>query len=520
MTIKKAAIDEYKRSKQEDHDWIKKISEKDLDEILATEFDPIPQFHTRPFKHQKACFILGYFVPQFLFFLDLGTGKTKLVLDLLRYKKQCGEEFEALVCVPNIGNIGGWEDEIKEHAPDLTYMPVMGSREEKEERLQRHADVFIINYPSLVSNVTKKVDIETHSRGNVGKKLKIEAKLLRPLKKKFSVIIFDESTVIKNIHSLAYRSCNQLAKDCDTVYSLTGYPFGRDPIDLWAQFNVVDKGETLGRTLGFFREVFMENVSNYWTDYKYELNSPAKKKKLHQRLKNRSIYYNEKECGSLPKKVYIKKRVKFPTDAHSYYAEILEQMRMYAGDIKKVKGCFVRMRQVTSGYITYEDKRQKLQFKFPENPKMEALEKILEEIPPSSKAIIVHEFIYTGKIICELLKEMKIGHVWLYGGTKDKIKTINAFKKNKKKKIMVMNHKSGAFGLNLQVANYVILFESPVSPIVRKQVEKRAHRTGSKKKRVFFIDILLRNSVDDSIVKFLKEGKNLYKELIRGKVKL
>ena len=517
--IKKAAIDEYKRSKQEDHDWIKKLSEEDLDEILATEFDPIPQFHTRPFKHQKACFILGYFTPEFLFFLDLGTGKTKLVLDLLSYKKQCGEEFEALVCVPNIGNIGGWEDEIWEHAPKLIHVPVMGTREQKEEILQGYADIFIINYPSLVSTVTKKVDVEEHGRGSF-KKLKIEKKLLRPLKKKFKVIIFDESTVIKNIHSLAYKACNQLARECDTVYSLTGYPFGRDPIDLWAQFNVVDKGETLGRTLGFFREVFMENVANYWTDYKYELKSPEKKKRLHHRLKNRSIYYNEKECGSLPKKVYIKKRVKFPTDSHIYYAEILEQMRQYAGDMKKVKGCFVRMRQITSGYITYEDNRQKLQFKFAENPKMEALEEILEGLPENSKAIVVHEFTYTGTMICELLKSMKIGHVWLYGGTKDKIKTIKSFQKNKMKKIMVMNHKSGAFGLNLQVANYVILVESPVSPIVRKQVEKRAHRTGSKKKRVFFIDILLRNSVDDSIVKFLKEGKNLYKELIRGKVKL
>ncbi len=518
MTIKKSALNEFLNATLENYDWIKEVSDKDLEHILNTEFDPVPKFHTVPFLHQKACFIIGWFVPEFLYLLDLGTGKTKIILDLLRYRKQCEESFEALVLVPNVGNIEGWVEEIEIHAPDLDFVEVYGDRSEKEDLLKHKSDLFILNYQSLVRLISSP-DVKAIEKGH-GAKLKIDEKLIRPLKRKFDILILDESTAVMNQSSLTFRGCNRIAKEAISTFALTGTPFGRDPVALWSQFKIVDKGETLGSTLGLFREAFMENVDNYWTDYKYELKDKRKKKLLHERLKNRSIYYNENECSSLPKRVYIKKKVSFPDDAHKYYIKVIEELRHYKGDIIKTKNCFVRLRQITSGYLTYVDEKNKVHLKFPDNPKLDKLDEILDELPPNSKAIIVHEFIYTGHMITELLKKKKIKHVALWSGTKDKRGTIRKFKRDKSVIIMVMNHRSGAFGLNLQAANYIILFESPVSPIRRRQTEKRIHRQGQKKKRCFYIDILLKNSVDDTIIKYLKEGKSLFRELIKGKIKL
>ena len=67
MTIKTSAVNDFLNSSVENYDWIKTLKERDLDEILHTEFDPVPQFYSKPYKHQKACFILAYFVPEFLY---------------------------------------------------------------------------------------------------------------------------------------------------------------------------------------------------------------------------------------------------------------------------------------------------------------------------------------------------------------------------------------------------------------------------------------------------------------------
>ncbi len=79
-------------------------------------------------------------------------------------------------------------------------------------------------------------------------------------------------------------------------------------------------------------------------------------------------------------------------------------------------------------------------------------------------------------------------------------------------RILVANSVSGGTGLNLQIANYVIFYESPVSPIHRLQAEWRCYRAGQTK-AVFIYDLVVAESVDEKILEFIKEGKNLLSTL-------
>lgn len=77
--------------------WIKRVPRHEL--LKAKCFSSI-KFHTDPFDHQAACFLIGSEEPRFLFNLDMGAGKSKLVLDLFRYYDKVHEVKRMLVWCP------------------------------------------------------------------------------------------------------------------------------------------------------------------------------------------------------------------------------------------------------------------------------------------------------------------------------------------------------------------------------------------------------------------------------------
>jgi SNF2 family DNA or RNA helicase len=61
----------------------------------------------------------------------------------------------------------------------------------------------------------------------------------------------------------------------------------------------------------------------------------------------------------------------------------------------------------------------------------------------------------------------------------------------------------------------MMFYESPVSPIIREQAECRCYRRGQQCP-VFISDLYANHSVEHKILRFLKEGRDLLKELVSG----
>ena len=516
--ISKSAQRAFLGRKLNSFDWVKDCSEDELDKALDN-LNPKPFFYTPPYKLQKACFLIGLECPEFLYFLDLGLGKTKLMLDLIRYRKLCGEKPRAIALVPNLANIEGWVMEVEQHAPDLFVTPLVGDSNERFEQLDEKGDLFIINYQGMNALVTDIVRGKDDDKG----KWKINKKRLLDLSSEFNSIIFDESTEFKNHLALTYRVCRNFSTPYVMRISLTGTPFGRNPEDLWSQFYVVDRGLTLGPTLGLFREAFFTKKKSYWGGpYSYDYTFDKKKeKKLHQVIKNRSIFYDESECPDLPEKVFIKRTVSFPIDTFQYYKKVLEQIRAAGGNKRLLKNSYIQMRQLASGFLGYhdDDEGKKAKIVFDDNPKLDEVMSLVKKLPNKKKMIIFHEYTFTGEVITRELDKLGAGYDWLWSGTEDQRKTLRRFREDPACTFLVCNNKSGAFGLNLQVANYVVIIETPDSVIRRRQIIKRAHRPGQKELRVFFFDIMMQNSVDYKIHRYLKEGRELVDAVLKGKEK-
>jgi SNF2 family DNA or RNA helicase len=513
--IARPAVEAFVNKKLDDWSWAKDLSKKDMIEELQ-HIAPKFRFKTEPWEHQLACFILGMYNPQFLFFLDMGLGKSKLVLDLITYyNKYLNKIRRTLVLVPGPVNIYGFADEVKVHSK-LSCVELYGLKHERWSILKKtKADLYILNYAGLHSMI-----MEERTKDGQGDRLPDRASL-NAFTSQFDSVIFDEIHKAKNHKTLTYRLCSMISRDYRVRYGLTGTPMGRDTMDLWSEFCLIDNGDTLGKNITLYREGFYKTRINYWGGYEFTLD-PEKEVALQKRLLNKSIRYDESEVEELPGRVDRKVKIKMPAEARGYYNSVVKGLVLVKGDYRQIKGVFVRLRQICSGFFQHklDEIEDKVLVDFEYNPKLEATMMLLDTVPGDSKIVIFHEFIHSGDLLAKELKKNKYKYIRLYGATKDKKGVLDTFLNDKKCRVFLVNSESGGTGLNLQsVANYVIYYECPISSITRRQTEKRVYRPGQTK-RTFIYDLVIESSVEEKILEFMKEGKDIFRAVIDGKVKL
>lgn len=501
------------------YDNLKDLSVEDIDAKLA-ELDPKPEFFTKPgttaFLHQKVLFYIGLTVPTFLFFADMGVGKTCVCLNIINYRKKIGQVKKALVLVPNVPNTDNWVEECKEHTPWLKAIALNGTVEERMKLLEQEADLYVINYAGLQA-ILDRPDLK---KGGKKKRLILPEDII-DFASQFNLIVFDESVYLKNPKSITFKICEKLSEVILYRYGLSGHPFGRDAFDLWAQFYCVDRGLTLGNNQYLFRQAYFKALKRPWAiEWKLK---PELIPLLNKAIKNRSIRYKTEECITLPQINYIPLKLELPEEARKYYRDTFHKLIVGEKTYTNINDSFIKMREITAGFLNLKmtddmGVENKDRIVFTENPKLDELIELVKEIPPDCKVIIFHGFIFSGEEITKRLDKEKIGYRWLYGGTPQKLKVpaIVDFKKDEKVRVLVLNY-DGAIGLNLQVANYGIFYEGPVAPGVRAQAEARIHRSGQTKP-VFVYDLLYKRTVDENVVNFIKEGKDLLKAIIENKV--
>lgn len=495
-----------KRKLPDLHQFKRLVKDQLLHEI--SQLDPVPQFVKEPYRYQAACFLLGLMNPSILYLLDMGLGKTKITLDVISYRRVVGDGKRTLVFVPNLTNIEAWLDECRIHAPHLTAVGLDGAtRAERIEAVFGDADVTIITYQGWGALLGM-----SKNKGKV-----VDEGWARKLESLWDFVVLDESTAIKNHRTQAFKAARRLSSVVPYRYALTGTPFGRDPIDLWSQFYFVDRGKALGATLGLFRGAVFTEKPNYWgnkwsKDYKFD---KKHEKILRRWMRCSSIRYSAKECLDLPDRVKIKWPVLMPIETKAYYQKVIEELKAAQGNVQLMKNPFTRMRQLASGFmVVTDDDGKRHTIIMDENPKLDELLTLISQIDSRRKIVVWNEFWTSGKLIEDSLGLAGVRYARLYGKTKDKRGALREFLDNPDVRVFISS-RAGAHGLNLQEANYTIFYESPVSPIYRSQMEKRTHRIGQER-TVFEYDLFTRDSVEEKIIKYLNEGKDLFQSLVEG----
>ncbi len=512
--IPDSAIKQFLSQPRDDHRYLKELDAGQLDQLLS-ELAPAPLFWVGLDLHQKVALYLGLVHRCLGVWLDMGLGKTLVALELLQYWWDLGKLRRALIFVTSDKAFPTWERQIRQYNISIPYCILDASSSEGKWDILEKFDqgLILLHYPGTVAMCSAR--IKKDKKG----KFVLSPKKLDRLLSQVDGLVMDESTKASGIHSLTFKICRAASQQAKFRYALAGMPFGRDPTPLWSQMYLVDHGETLGPTLGLFRKAFFTAKPSFWggpysEEYKFD---KRKEPLLSKILQHRSITYATDECKDLPPERNILEEVSLPLDTREYYNQIVEEAIAAQGNMRAMKNVFLRMRQLSSGFLGLKDDEtgERAEIEFEQNPKLDRLLELLGDLPPQRKALIFYQYTYSGRRISEALKALDLRSIWLWSGTKNAKATLMDFIENPKTTVAVINNQVGAYSLDgLQIANYTLFYEAPVSVIDYNQAKKRTLRQGQVHKTVFFYDLVMKNTVDMRILDFHAEGKELFQSLL------
>jgi superfamily II DNA or RNA helicase len=449
-----------------------------------------------------------------ILYFDPQMGKTLCALQWAEHLRQSGAwRGTGFVLAHAPTGLDVWQDQTKEHS-NLSMRVVRTDPEDLFAAIAEEPDLICMTYSGMQRLFCQK-------RLNRKNKmtLYLNKAVIEVVQECFSLFIIDEIHLINNPWSLWFELAQALSHRCEFRLGLTGTPINRDPFATWGPLRVVDGGDRLGYSFPFFREAFGRTQRNYKRGGIDEIVFDHRKlPALSTRIASLSLSYERAEAGidlKLQESVINLNMSGDQCDAYSDCA--LEILQVHTGEAfaekEDIGSHFARLRQIASGYVSYFNKANEKRYNYyKESVKLEWLEDFFSQFDEIAPTIIFHEFVETGNILAKFLTKHKIKFVALNGATTaaQNKASIAAFQAGEVA-VFLANSQSGGTSITLNRADYTIFYESPASPIGRKQAMGRAMANRGDRP-LFNIDLCCA-PVEMRILDFIAEGQNLEQAL-------
>lgn len=443
---------------------------------------------TKPFKHQEKAIALGMQNKAFAYFMEMGTGKTKVMLDLIGYYLPKTRELgrPTLVVCP-VSVMHNWKLQAKRHRPELNVIVLDGSTEDKEMDLLHDADIYVVNYESAwrIYDALSKI--------------------------KWGFMVLDESTRIKNRATKQAKAIIKLGQTASRRYILTGTPSPNSPLELFNQIKFLD-GKIFGDNWYFYRDRYCL-MGGYGG---YQILGFRNLEELSRKISGISYRVLKSECLDLPDKIYKQYRLPMSEDQERAYKELAEDLVTTLGTTEiraeVVLAKLTKLRQIASGFAYLPDGSS---HRF-ENKKIEKLKELLEEHSKNHKFVIWTSFKEEVELVTKLLMEMGINFREL-GDSATRHVRIQEFQDDPSIRAFVSNQRSGGIGIDLFAADYCVFYSNDYSPEVRLQAEDRLHRIGQHN-HVTYVDLISKASIDSTILRMLSNKQDLSNQIMSGKI--
>tara|TARA_R110000765_G_scaffold79276_2_gene156019 strand:- start:163 stop:1605 length:1443 start_codon:yes stop_codon:yes gene_type:complete len=467
------------------------------------------KFKTKPYEHQLEALKRSWNKKEYAYFMEMGTGKSKVLIDNIAMLYDKGGINAAIIVAPK-GVYRNWsEKEIPAHMPDHiekhigVWTPAPNTKQKREL-----IKLFEVNHDLklLIINVEA---FSTKKGVAFVEKFILAHNVL---------IAVDESTTIKNPKAQRTKNLLKLAVNSKYRRILTGFPVTQSPLDLYSQSTFLSP-QLLGYTSFYsFQNRYAKLINRKMGARTFrQVVGYQNLEELTGNVNEFSYRVLKKECLDLPDKVYQRREVELTTEQKKVYKELKDYAMAELDShelvsVTSVLTQILRLHQVVCGFVR-NDNGDEVEVK---SNRLDELINILEEV--QGKTIIWANYQYDIKRILKTLHNITgVNSVATYYGEtpdEERQEIIRRFQDpNSELKYLISNTQTGGYGITLTEASNVIYYSNNYDLEKRLQSEDRAHRIGQTNK-VTYIDLVAKGTVDEKIVKALRNKLSLAQEVL------
>ncbi len=462
----------------------------------------------KPWHHQKKAFVLSRDRKAFALFMEMRTGKSRVIIDTSCWNFINGKIRQVLIVAPNSVKTNWVTDELPAHMPE--YIPWVAAawtpsaRKADRARLDEVLNIEDARMRYLVMNV----EAFSSEKGRL-----VASKFVKSAP---TLMAVDESTRIKTPGAARTRAIIAIGKHAVMRRILTGTPATQGPLDTWAQGLFLDP-EILGfGSFYAFRNHFA--IMGGWNHK--EVIGYAHLEELQRLWDAHSFRVTRDECFDLPPKGYQKLIVDMTVEQQRIYTAMATRMRAELTDGRKLSAPIVltqmlRLAQIAGGFVPpnvstpFADTTAEA---IPGgNPKITAMLELVGDV--QGKVIIWARFRAEVAAAAAALRETygDDSTVEFHGGVDDagRVAARTAFQDpGSSVRFLVGQTETGGLGIDLSQARTILYLSNSFSLESRLQSEDRAS-SAKQQHSVTVVDVVARGTVDEQVVQALRDKKDV-----------
>ena len=471
------------------------------------------KFKTKPYEHQLKALEMSWDKPYFAYFMEMGTGKSKVLIDNISMLYDNGKINGVLIVAPK-GVVKNWyESEIPTHLVDHIEHKTVLWQSNINQKQQKKLNTLFETGEDLHVLIMNVEALSTKKGVDFAEKFLFSHR---------SMMAIDESTTIKNPE--AKRTKNICKLGLSTKYNriLTGSPVTKSPLDLYKQCDFL-MPELLGHSsyYSFRTRYAVMRTANFGGRSVQIVVGYRNLNELSEKLKPFSYRVLKDDCLDLPKKTYMKRTVSLTTEQSKAYRQMKEMaLASFNGKMMTtatVLTQLMRLQQITCGNFVADDGTMVDL----DTNRIPELMDLLDEV--EGKVVIWAHFQKdVNRIIKEISKKYgENSYVDYYGKTlqEDRQKNIKKFQDPRSPvRFFIGTTQTGGYGITLTAASTMVYYSNGYDLEKRQQSEARIDRIGQTKPMTY-VDIICEDTVDDRIVQALRKKVDIATQIMGEELK-
>ena len=470
-------------------------------------------FKNKPFVHQAAYLQRFWEYPTSALFAEMGTGKSFMIINNAAMLYDKGKINAMLIVAPKGVYRNWYKSEIPKHMPDhVSYkMACWNPTPRKAEKMEMDA---MFNAVDDLRILIMNIEAFSTEKGQQF------AKIFLRVTNAFMAI--DESTTIKTPTAKRTKAIVKIGKDARYRRIATGSPVTKSPLDLYSQCDFLGEDCLNYNSYYAFQARYAVLVERTMPTHTFkQVVGYRHLDELKDKLDRFAFRVTKDECLDLPDKIYLRRDVDLTAEQKKAY----EQMKLMALSVldeglvstNNALTQLMRLHQIVCGYVKLDDGQE---IDLPNNRMSELMDLLAES---DGKVIIWANYRKNIQDIkLAIQKEYGMTSVATYYGdtaAEDRQDIVDKFSDPKSElRFFVGNPTTGGYGLTLVSSHTVVYYSNSFDLEKRLQSEDRAHRIGQTEK-VTYIDLIATNTVDEHIVKALRNKINIASAVLGEEIK-